>query len=153
MNAPLGDVERIFLAASVRAAQHEISYAGEVTPTEAHQLMRAGFAKMIDVRSRVEHELVGRVPGSILIPWKAWPTGELNPRFIEDLRAQCAQDDILLFLCRSAVRSHAAATAAVAAGFRRAYNILEGFEGEPNHLHQRGHAGGWRRAGLPWEQD
>ena len=35
-----------------------------------------------------------------------------------------------MFLCRSGARSHAAAIAATQAGWKEAYNILEGFEGD-----------------------
>ena len=33
-----------------------------------------------------------------------------------------------------------------------AYNILEGFEGDPDDNGQRGKKGGWRFRGLPWRQ-
>jgi len=50
------------------------------------------------------------------------------------------------------VRSDAAAKALTAAGFRNAFNILEGFEGDLDADGQRGHLGGWRKHGLPWTQ-
>ena len=45
----------------------------------------------------------------------------------------------------------AAAEAASGAGYARAYNVTEGFEGP---LDADGHRGrrGWRAAGLPWRQ-
>jgi hypothetical protein len=33
------------------------------------------------------------------------------------------------------------------------FNVLEGFEGDLDEQQQRGEAGGWRRWGLPWQQD
>jgi sulfur dioxygenase len=36
-------------------------------------------------------------------------------------------------------------------GCRRG-NVLEGFEGDLDERGQRGHRGGWRRHGLPWQQ-
>jgi rhodanese-related sulfurtransferase len=57
-----------------------------------------------------------------------------------------------MFLCRSGVRSNAAAEAATRAGWKEAYNILEGFEGDKSPLNQRNSVGGWRIKGLPWEQ-
>ena len=75
-----------------------------------------------------------------------------NPRFIDELAAQFAPDRPVLFLCRSAVRSHHAAALATQHGFAHAYNILEGFEGDLDNDGHRGHLGGWRKAGLPWEQ-
>jgi rhodanese-related sulfurtransferase len=50
------------------------------------------------------------------------------------------------------VRSIAAAQRATELGLE-AYNILEGFEGDPDAQAQRGHKGGWRRRGLPWRQN
>ena len=58
----------------------------------------------------------------------------------------------LLFMCRSGVRSHNAATAATQAGFAQSINVLQGFEGDKDPLGQRNNIGGWRKAGLPWTQ-
>jgi sulfur dioxygenase len=55
-------------------------------------------------------------------------------------------------LCRSGVRSIAAARRATELGLE-AYNILEGFEGDPDADAHRGHKGGWRYRGLPWRQN
>jgi hypothetical protein len=49
------------------------------------------------------------------------------------------------------VRSIAAARRASELGFE-AYNILDGFEGEPDEQAHRGSKGGWRHLGLPWRQ-
>ena len=57
----------------------------------------------------------------------------------------------MLFLCRSGVRSIAAAQAATAAGITPAYNITEGFEGPLDDAGHRGGAG-WKATGLPWRQ-
>jgi rhodanese-related sulfurtransferase len=58
----------------------------------------------------------------------------------------------VLMLCRSGVRSIAAAQRATELGLQ-AYNILEGFEGDPDALGQRNQIAGWRRRGLPWRQN
>jgi rhodanese-related sulfurtransferase len=58
----------------------------------------------------------------------------------------------LVLLCRSGVRSIAAAKRATELGFE-AYNILEGFEGDPDAHAHRGLKGGWRHHGLPWRQN
>jgi rhodanese-related sulfurtransferase len=50
------------------------------------------------------------------------------------------------------VRSHHAAAAATKAGYSDCYNLLEGFEGDTNGEKHRNTIGGWRAAGLPWEQ-
>ncbi|MEO8103052.1 MAG: rhodanese-like domain-containing protein [Betaproteobacteria bacterium] len=152
MNAPLTEAEAILALAGERGLRKSLPYAGEVTPEEAFRLYSAANAKIVDVRSRFEHQHIGRVPGSSLIVWKHWPGGEFNARFLPELRDRCATGDIVLFLCRSGVRSHSAAAVAAAAGYTQAFNILEGFEGDLNEHGQRGHLGGWRKAGLPWRQ-
>ena len=153
MNAPLTDIEKILAAASERGRQSQLAYAGAVTPHEAYRLFAEHDARVVDVRSRFEYDYIGRIDPSTLISWKFWPSNESNPNFMADLQAQCSPSDILLFLCRSGVRSHAAATVASSAGFTRAFNILEGFEGDLDAHGQRGNIGGWRKAGLPWIQD
>ncbi len=152
MNAPPSPSEVILAAAHERGVPLDLPYAGAVTPHEAWTLFSECGAKIVDVRSVAEVEFIGRVSGSIFIPWKHWPSGELNRQFVPELRQHCVPDDVLLFLCRSAQRSHAAAALAMASGYPRAYNILEGFEGNLDANHQRGHTGGWRLAGLPWVQ-
>lgn len=148
--APAADA--ILTAAAARGAVQSLAYAGEVTPQEAFTLQQSHGAIIVDVRSHFEYQFIGRVPGSVLVPWKFWPSGESNPHFLAQLKQYCRPDDIVLLLCRSAARSHAAAILATEAGFSRVYNILEGFEGAINENFHRGDTG-WRRAGLPWVQD
>ena len=153
MNAPITEIEEILARAMQRGQKSSLPYAGEVTPQEAYRLFSAYNAKIIDVRSRFEYQYIGRIPDTPLVSWKHWPSGETNADFLPELRAQCATEDIVLFLCRSGIRSHSTAKVAAAAGFRQAFNILEGFEGDLDRYGQRGNIGGWRKAGLPWAQD
>jgi rhodanese-related sulfurtransferase len=134
------------------AKNHNLPYAGALKPVEAHQLVQSGAAKLVDVRFKFEREYVGRVPETVGIEWKNIDTGAVNPDFVATLEKQFSRDDKLVFLCRSGVRSDAAAKAAVQAGFTHAYNILEGFEGDLDESQHRGNKGGWRKAGLPWIQ-
>jgi rhodanese-related sulfurtransferase len=138
--------------AAARAREQRVPYEGLVTPAEAARLVEAGAATLVDVRTRFEYEYVGRVPGTPLIEWKPLGASAPNPRFLEELRALPGKRDNLLFLCRSGVRSHAAAIAATEAGYEHAFNILEGFEGDLDEAGHRGFVGGWRKAGLPWVQ-
>ena len=126
-------------------------YAGDVTPATACQWWQAGQAILVDVRSTAELEWVGFVPGSVHIAWKQWPGMVANNNFDEALLAAVPQDRKVVLLCRSGVRSIAAAQRATALGLQ-AYNILEGFEGNPDALAHRGQLGGWRFHGLPWRQ-
>jgi rhodanese-related sulfurtransferase len=107
---------------------------------------------LVDVRSDAEREWVGFVPGAQAVAWKQWPGMALNPQFDEAILKAAAGGHKLVLLCRSGVRSIAAAKRATELGLT-AYNILEGFEGDPDAHAQRGHKGGWRHQGLPWRQN
>lgn len=127
-------------------------YHGDVTPAEAWSLHRAGAATLVDVRTEAEWAFVGRVDGVPLVEWRAFGAQVPNPRFVELLRAHAPADLPVMFLCRSGVRSHGAAQLATQAGYTRAINILEGFEGDLDANGHRGTVGGWRKASLPWVQ-
>jgi rhodanese-related sulfurtransferase len=75
----------------------------------------------------------------------------INPQFDTAIVAAAGGRKALL-LCRSGVRSIAAAQRATELGVL-AYNILEGFEGDPDSNGHRGRRGGWRMRGLPWRQN
>ncbi|MFZ3117644.1 MAG: rhodanese-like domain-containing protein [Variovorax sp.] len=126
-------------------------YAGDVTPTQAAQWVADGRAVLVDVRSDAEREWVGYVPGAVPLAWKQWPGMAMNPGFDEGLRAAVPAGGKAVLLCRSGVRSIAAAKRATELGIE-AYNILEGFEGNPDAQGHRGRTGGWRFHGLPWKQ-
>ena len=127
-------------------------YAGDVTPEQAAQWMADGRAVLVDVRSDAEREWVGYVPGAVALAWKQWPGMAMNPGFDEGLRAAVPTGGRAVLLCRSGVRSIAAAKRATELGIE-AYNILEGFEGNPDADGHRGRTGGWRFRGLPWKQN
>jgi len=144
-------MDEIKKRAAERGKQMGLPYAGALLPTEAHQLMRAG-AKLVDVRTKPEVLYVGRVPGAATIEWQTYPGNRPNPEFIGELAAAIGKDEPVMFLCRSGARSHAAAEAAMRAGWKETYNILEGFEGDKDAQEHRSTVGGWRKAGLPWTQ-
>ncbi len=133
---------------SPRPAQ---GYAGDVSPQLACQWWQAGEAVLVDIRSDAERAWVGFVPGAVALAWKQWPGMLMNPDFDAGIKAAAGGSKVLL-LCRSGVRSIAAARRATELGLT-AYNILEGFEGDPDDQAQRGRKGGWRFHGLPWRQD
>ncbi|AMO22163.1 hypothetical protein GCM10027034_24650 [Ramlibacter solisilvae] len=135
-------------ALSVRVAP---GYAGDVSPELACQWWRRGDAVLVDIRCDAEREWVGYIPGAATVCWKQWPGMKLNPVFDESLKAAVPPGKKALLLCRSGVRSIAAAKRATELGIE-AYNVLEGFEGDPDEHGQRGHRGGWRMRGLPWRQ-
>lgn len=137
-----------------RGRTMNLSYAGALLPREAYEVARADpRVTIVDVRTSAEWDWVGRVPGAVHIEWNTYPASVRNPRFAEQLRALVPATDVpVLFLCRSGGRSHSAAALAAQLGYPQAYNILEGFEGDRNAEGRRGTIGGWKVAGLPWEQ-
>ena len=137
--------------AADRGRQMGLTYAGAVLPAEAAELMSAG-GTLVDVRTRPELAYVGRIPGAAAVEWQTWPGNQPNPEFLAELAAVAPKDKPVMFLCRSGVRSHYAAEAATRAGWREAYNVLEGFEGDKDGAQHRGNLGGWKKAGLPWIQ-
>jgi len=130
----------------------KLPYAGALTPQEAFELMKAGAAKLVDVRTRAEWDYVGKIPGSLLIEWQAYPSSLLNPEFLNQLQAEVSKEQPVMFICRSGARSNSAAKRATEAGYTRSYNILQGFEGDKDAEGHRNSSGGWRFAGLPWTQ-
>lgn len=146
-------IDEILTAAHQRAEQLGLPYAGAVTPLDAWQLMQsAPGTKLIDVRTRAEMDWVGSIPDAIEIEWATYPDMSPNPHFMEELEQHITTEGLLLFICRSAHRSDAAAALATQAGFADCYNVLEGFEGDKDDNGQRGTLNGWRKAGLPWHQ-
>jgi rhodanese-related sulfurtransferase len=144
-------MEDLKKAARERAKKMGLGYAGALLPAEAHKLMQVG-AKLVDVRTKPELLYVGKVPGSLAVEWQTYPGNRENPEFLGELAAAVPKDQPVMFMCRSGARSHAAAEAATRAGWREAYNVLEGFEGDKDAEQHRNSVGGWRKAGLPWAQ-
>jgi rhodanese-related sulfurtransferase len=138
-------------AARERGQKLGLTYAGALLPAEAQQLMQAG-ARLVDVRTKPEVLYVGKVPGSLTVEWQTYPGNRENPEFLAELAALVPKDTPVMFLCRSGARSHAAAEAAMRAGWKETYNVLEGFEGDKDAEQHRSSVGGWRKAGLPWTQ-
>jgi rhodanese-related sulfurtransferase len=135
------------------AQSNHLPYAGSVPPIDAWELVKAGAAVLVDVRTAEERKFVGQVPGSTHVAWATGTSLTRNPRFVRELEAKVNKDEVVLLLCRSGKRSALAAEAAAKAGFTNVFNVLEGFEGELNEAQQRGTADGWRLRGLPWVQD
>ena len=146
------DRAEILARAEARAAQEGVGFRGNLMPAETWALFKSGEIELVDTRTLAERDLVGYVPGSILIEWYDYPAKKRNERFLEQLRAKVEADRPVAFLCRSGVRSKDAANLAVANGYASAFNVLHGFEGDKNAQGQRV-VNGWRVDGLPWRQD
>jgi rhodanese-related sulfurtransferase len=123
---------------------------------------RAG-SQLIDVRTRAEWAYVGIADlgplskRAILVEWQTFPDQAVDPRFVERLRGELNMlgvkpDDDLFFICRSGGRSLAAAKAVAVMGYHACHNVAGGFEGPLDEERHRGTVGGWKAAGLPWQQ-
>ena len=137
-----------------------MKYSGDISVEEAwRQLGDQPSAVLVDVRTAEEWNFVGAPDLSgigkqtVCVSWQTLPKMDLNPAFVEEVRAQASDNNAsLLFLCRSGVRSKAAAIAMTAAGYSKCYNVAGGFEGDLDGDRHRGITGGWKAAGLPWIQ-
>lgn len=135
-------------------------YAGDRDPWNVHDALTDDRqAVLIDVRTMPEWQFVG-VPDLsevgkdvLFIEWQHYPDMKINDRFADAVHeAGIRPDQNIFLLCRSGVRSKAAARALTQAGYRYAWNVSEGFEGDKDDRGRRGHVGGWRYHDLPWRQ-
>ena len=116
-------------------------------------------ARLVDVRTEAEWSFVG-IPDlsslnqkPVLVEWTNFPKGYMNPHFLDEVTREAAETDTpLLFICRSGVRSKAAAISVTAAGYTKCFNVTAGFEGDHDEAVRRGTVGGWKFDGLPWVQ-
>jgi rhodanese-related sulfurtransferase len=133
-----------------------------LTPKQAWDLLHENpKAILVDVRSNMEFLFVGHPVGAVHIPWIDEPDWTINPEFVTEVRQVILggisehhdESNVpILLICRSGKRSLEAGEVLIAAGIHNVYNIGEGFEGELDPEHHRSTLGGWRFAGLPWEQ-
>lgn len=132
----------------------------DIAPAETWAaLLNEPAARLVDVRTDAEWAYVG-VPDItstgqriVLVAWQAFPTMAVNPNFVHGLReAGVTPDHHVYFICRSGVRSVAAAQAAHAEGYAHVFNVADGFEGPADAAGHRGQVSGWKASGLPWMQ-
>lgn len=141
-----------------------VKYRGDVQPEDSWStLSTTGSGALVDVRTSAEWAYVGVPEMSatgrplITVEWQSFPSMSVNPDFVRALESELrsrniGQDEPLYFLCRSGVRSAAAAAAMTAAGHSNCFNIAGGFEGRHDEQRHRGMVEGWKAAGLPWHQ-
>ena len=126
---------------------------------------------MIDIRTRAEAMYVGMATSvDFLVPVLEFPefwewsdqrneyVQQSNPNFVKDVEKRLAQmgltkDDPVIVICRSGVRSNAASGLLFEMGFKQAYTVIDGFEGDTaKDGEQKGQrvVNGWKNAKLPW---
>ena len=142
------------------APSTSLDYAGDISAIEAwDRLKNDPKAQLLDVRTMAEWNFVGLPDLSSIgrrvhcVEWQGFPSGSRNPGFVAE--ASKVLDDPkaqVMLLCRSGARSRAAAIALTSAGFSQAFNIADGFEGDPDGQGHRGNINGWKASELPWRQ-
>ena len=134
-------------------------FVGDVSCQEAWRVLEGTErAVLVDVRTRAEWSYVGLPDLASLnrpviqVEWQSFPSGERNPAFVDEVIARGVRPEQPVYLlCRSGVRSAAAAEALAARGYTT-YNVADGFEGQLDATGHRGSRNGWKVAGLPWKQ-
>ncbi len=134
----------------------------DISPQEAYERMQNNpQAVLIDIRSTMEHLMIGHPRDAIHIPWLDEPDWIVNPRFVAQVREVLlggflgADEDkppSVILICRSGRRSVEAGKALIDAGIKNVSHIDTGFEGPLDDNHQRSTIAGWRHDGLPWQQ-
>ena len=137
-----------------------MGYAGDVDSKSAWEMLaQDSKAVLIDVRTEPEWMFAG-IPdlsplgrNATLISWQGFPSMTVDADFGRKIGAVAPdRDTTLLFICRTGGRSRAAAETMAALGYRRCFNVSDGFEGPQDSLRHRGHVAGWKAANLPWAQ-
>lgn len=130
-----------------------------------------GKVLLIDIRTRAEAVFVG-VPTLMdhLVPFLEFPEvwewsddkAEFiqlsNTHFVQDVEKRLAQagldkNDAVVLICRSGIRSNHASGLLAQQGFKRAYTVVDGFEGDvAKEGERKGQrvVNGWKNANLPW---
>src|ERR1039457_2808643 len=108
----------ILARAQQRGKEKVLAYEGCLTPAEAYQVLQfAPTAKLVDVRSRQELDMVGKIPGAVHIEWSFYPDWKPNPDFVSQVDMQVDKEALVMFICRSGVRSDKAAVMAAKDGY------------------------------------
>jgi len=138
-----------------------------VTAAQAYDMWKAtpDKVKIIDVRTPEEYafighpEMVWNIPFAFVTYQRKAGKIEYGPKMNQDFVALvqevAAPTDTLLIICRSGGRSARSVDKLAAAGFKNAYNIIDGMEGDkvkdPESVFDgKRMKNGWKNSGLPW---
>jgi rhodanese-related sulfurtransferase len=138
-----------------------------VTAKEAYKmwLTDKNKIKILDVRTPEEYIFVGHAPMAHNIPFQLinykmavrnqGPLMQANPNFIAEVGRKFKTSDTILVICRSGNRSAVAVNAMASAGFKIAYSVTDGFEGDrvkdpTSSFYGKRYKNGWRNSDLPW---
>ena len=155
------------LAKSPLPAQKQTVLGLYVTAKEAYEMWLAdkNKIKILDVRTPEEYVFVGHAPMAQNIPFQLFnykmavrnkgPLMRTNPNFMAEVGRKYTPSDTILVICRSGNRSAAAVNAMASAGFKIAYSITDGFEGDrvkdpSSPFYGKRFKNGWRNSDIPW---
>ena len=138
-----------------------------VTAAEAYAMWQADpeHVCIIDVRTPEEHLFVGHPPMAWKVPlievlytWNAekneFPM-QFHPDFVSRVQSVVRPGDTILAMCRSGGRSAMAVNLLAQAGLKKAYNVIDGMEGDAVQDPHSVFVGqrlmnGWKNSGCPW---
>ncbi len=138
-----------------------------LTAREAFEMWAANpqSVKILDVRTPEEYIFVGHAEMATNIPF-AFQTYDWNasmgifgmapnPDFVARVKEWAKATDTLLVMCRSGTRSAMAVNLLAQAGYTKAYNVVDGLEGDKvddpaSPLHGKRARNGWKNSGNPW---
>ena len=155
------------LAKSPLPAQKQTVLGLYVTAKEAYEMWLAdkNKIKILDVRTPEEYVFVGHAPMAQNIPFQLvnykmavrnkGPLMRANPNFMAEVGRKYKPSDTILVICRSGNRSAAAVNVMASAGFKIAYSITDGFEGDrvkdpSSPFYGKRFKNGWRNSDIPW---
>ena len=140
-----------------------------LTPKEAYDMIKANPAKVlfVDVRTPEELYFVGHADGiDKNIPFKYVDYTHTNKKgkgfasaknknlvaeFDKALQEKgLTKEDPVIVICRSGDRSAMAATELYKNGYKKAYTIITGTEGDKDKKTHKRTVNGWKNDGLPW---
>jgi rhodanese-related sulfurtransferase len=141
-----------------------------LTAAEAYDNWKADPENIVvlDVRTPEEYIFVGHPEMAWNVPFKIATCETVDgqpglvmkttPDFIERAKKVVKPTDTIYVICRSGGRSAAVVNLLAEKGFKNAYNIIDGFEGDKvkdpkNANHGKRAINGWRNAGRPWTYD
>ncbi|MFA6958929.1 MAG: rhodanese-like domain-containing protein [Thermoanaerobaculia bacterium] len=141
-----------------------------LTAPEAYDKWKADpeRVKILDVRTPDEYVFVGHPSMAWNVPlvlqtyqWDS--TGRKlpmkpNPDFVAQVKELFKPSDTLLVICRSGTRSAKAVDLLGAAGFKQAWSVIDGVEGDMVEDRASPSFGkrtknGWKNGGLPWNYE
>lgn len=138
----------------------ELDYAGDITPQKAWDLLgQSENCHLVDCRTSAEWNFVG-VPDLVslnksvnFIEWQTYPMMDKNNNFLKEIsEAGLSKDSKIILVCRSGARSRSAAEFLTNHGYKKCFNLSEGFEGTHDDSGHRGKINGWKYSNLPWKQ-